>query len=108
MPMTKIKINDVVMVRKGKDKGTTGKVVKLSADGQRVLVEGVNVKVKHQKPNQRANVEAGIYKEPRMLSIANVGLVHPSNKKKTGRVGFKTDDKGNKIRIFKANSKEIK
>ena len=107
MAMTKVKVGDTVLVRKGSDKGATGKVLKISADGQRVLVEGVNIKTRHQKPNVRPGVDAGLYKEPRMMSIANVGLAHPSKKNVTGRVGFSVD-KDSKKRVFKANGKEAK
>lgn len=106
MAMTKIKVGDTVLVRKGADKGTTGKVLKIS--GQKVLVEGVNVKTRHQKPNQRPGVDAGIYKEPRMISIANVGLAHPTKKNVAGRVGFEVSKDGSKKRVFKANGKEAK
>ena len=108
MATSKIKIGDSVLVRKGADKGATGKVLKISKDGTRVLVEGVNVKTRHQKPNVRPNVDAGIYKEPRMMSIANVGLAHPSKKNVAGRVGFNVDKDGKKTRVFKANGKEAK
>lgn len=104
----RIKVGDSVLVRKGKDKGASGKVLKISADSQRVLVEGINIKAKHQKPNVKVNVDAGIYKEPRMMSIANVGHAHPSKKGITGRIGFESDKNGSKKRVFKANGKEIK
>ena len=107
MAFGKIRVGDTVVVRKGADKGTSGKVVKISADNTRVLVEGVNVKTRHQKPNVRPGVSAGIYKEPRMISIANVGLKHPSKKGVTGRVGFEIDG-AKKKRVFKANGKEAK
>ncbi len=108
MAMTKIKVGDTVLVRKGNDRGATGKVLKISTDNTQVLVEGVNVKTKHQKPNAKPNADAGIYKEPRMMSIANVGLAHPSKKNTTGRVGFDVAKDGSKKRIFKANGKEAK
>jgi len=105
---TKIKVGDTVLVRKGADKGSTGKVLKIAADKTKVMVEGVNIKTRHQKPNARPNVTAGIYKEPRMMSIANVGLIHPTKKNVAGRIGFTVDKDGNKKRVFKANGKEAK
>ena len=105
---TKIRVGDTVVVRKGADKGASGKVLKISADNTRVLVEGVNIRTRHQKPNVRPNVDAGIYKEPKMMSIANVGLAHPTKKNVSGRVGFNVDKDGNKKRVFKANGKEAK
>lgn len=108
MATTKIKVGDTVLIRKGNDKGATGKVLKISADNSKVLVEGINVKTRHQKPNVKPGVDAGIYKEPRMMSIANVGLAHPTKKNTTGRVGFELNKDGPKKRIFRANGKEAK
>jgi large subunit ribosomal protein L24 len=104
---SKIKVGDTVLVRTGKDKGATGKVVRVSTDGTKVLVDGVNVRTRHQKPNQGAK-PAGIYKEPRMISISNVGLAHPTKKGVAGRVGFELTKDGTKKRIYRANGKEIK
>ncbi len=104
---TKIKVGDEVVVRKGTNKGKSGKVLKIDVAGQRILVDGVNVRPKHQKPNQVGKT-AGIFKEPRLFSLANVGLAHPTKKQVTGRVGFVIDNDGAKKRVFKANGKEIK
>ena len=101
----KIRIGDTVLVTTGRDKGQTGKVTKI--DGDKVLVEGVNIVVKHQKANASSK-PAGIYKEPRMISISNVGIAHPSKKGVAGRVGFEISKDGAKKRIFRANGKEIK
>lgn len=106
--MLKYKIGDDVIVRKGQDKGAKGKILKISADGSRVLVDGVNIKTKHQKPNQSNEKPAGVYKEPRMISIANIGIPHPSKKSATARIGFSTSGSNQKIRINKANGKEVK
>ncbi len=108
MATTKIKVGDTVLVRKGADKGSTGKVLRISSDNTKVLVEGVNIKTRHQKPNAKPNAQAGIFKEPRMVSIANVGLAHPTKKNVAGRVGFEVSKDGSKKRVFKANGKEAK
>lgn len=102
---TKIRVGDTVLVIAGNDKGQTGKVLRL--DGEKVLVDGVNVRTKHIKPNTSGKT-AGIYKEPRMMNISNVGLAHPSKKGVAGRVGFDVSKEGAKKRIFRANGKEIK
>lgn len=107
MATTKIKVGDTVMVRKGADKGTTGKVLEIDMINQRVLVEGVNVRTKHQKPNQLGK-DAGIFKQPRMIALAKVGLAHPTKKNITGRVGFTINKDGGKKRVFKATGKEAK
>ena len=101
----KIRVGDSVLVTTGRDKGKSGKVLKV--EGDKVLVEGVNISAKHQKPNVSGKT-AGIYKEPRMMSISNVGLAHPSKKGVAGRVGFEVSKDGAKKRIYRASGKEIK
>ena len=101
----KIRVGDTVVVTTGKDKGQTGKVTKISGD--KVLVDGINIATKHQKPNVSGRT-AGIFKEPRMISISNVGPAHPTKKGVAGRVGFEVNKDGSKKRIFRANGKEIK
>lgn len=107
MATSKIKIGDNVVVRKGADKGKSGKVLKLNADKTKVLVDGVNIRTRHQKQNQLGQT-AGIFKEPRMISVANVGIAHPSKKSVTTRVKFEQSKDGAKTRVMSANGKEIK
>jgi large subunit ribosomal protein L24 len=83
--MFKLKTNDTVKITAGKDKGRTGKVLKVFPQDQKVLVEGLNVYKKHIKPKGK---EAGsIATLPRAISTASVALVCPSCGKAT-RVGF--------------------
>lgn len=107
MATTKIKVGDTVVIRKGSEKGATGKVTQISADKTRVMVDGINVRKIHKKPNAMGQ-NAGVYKEPRMISIANVGIAHPSKKNATGRIGFEVSKDGAKKRVFRANGKEVK
>ena len=106
MATMKIQVGDTVTIRKGRNKGESGKVLKVSSDKKWVVVEGVNIQVKHQKPNVKPNVDAGIYKNPGKVSIANVGIA--VDKTKTGRIGFNVENDGAKKRVFKANGKEVK
>lgn len=93
--MFKFKINDIVHITSGKDKGRQGKILKVLPIDQKVLVEGINQYKKHLKPK---NNEAGsIITLPRAISVANVALLCPSCGKPT-RVGFDISVKP-KVRI---------
>jgi len=104
----KIKVGDEVMVKTGKDKGSTGKVTKTYPKNDLVEVEGVGVAKKHQKPT-RANATGGIIEFTKPIHVSNVGIIHPKSKGKTSRIGYKIDSKGKKTRVFRqADNKEIK
>ncbi len=101
----KIKKGDKVIVLTGKDKGRTGEVIKAIPDENRVVVSGVNIKVKHQKPTQ-ADPQGGIKRIEAPIHVSNVAHVDPTSGKGT-RVGFKTDDKGRKVRFAKRSGEII-
>ena len=97
----KIKKGDTVMVVRGKvsNKGETGKVIEVSKDRSRVVIEGVNIVKKHLKeiPNVR---EGGIYEVEAPVHVSNVMLVCPNCKKPT-KVGFKIVKEKKVIRKFR-------
>ena len=103
----KIKKNDIVQVISGDDKGKTGRVLLVDPKKMTVLVEGVNIHTKHEKPNQR-NQEGGRVKKEFPVHYSNV-LIVDSDKKAT-RVGFKKETKGSEtvtVRVSKSNNKVI-
>ena len=103
----KLRKGDKVLVTTGKDKGKTGKILRVLRDQSRVAVEGVNVAKKHLKPSA-TNPRGGIVDETLPISVSNVGIVHPDDPKKTSRIGYELDKKGNKVRVYRqANNKEI-
>lgn len=102
--MRKIKREDEVIILAGKDKGKRGKVQRI-VDDSRVLVSGINMIKKHQKPNPQANVAGGIIEKEAPIQISNVAIFNSATKK-ADRVGFKVED-GNKFRIFKSNGEKI-
>lgn len=102
--MRKIKREDEVVVLTGKDKGKRGKVVKV-VDDQRLIVSGVNMIKKHQRPIPQANVAGGIIDKEAPIQISNVAIFNPATNK-GDRVGFKVED-GKKFRIFKSNGERI-
>lgn len=83
----KIKKGDSVIVISGKDKGKTGKVVRALPSLHRVIVDGVNVRITHERP-RRSGQKGQIVKKTVPLDVSNVALVDPKTGKPT-RVGKK-------------------
>lgn len=100
----KIKKGDKVIVLAGKDKGSTGKVTRSIPSENRVVVEGVNMVTKHQKPSQFE--QGGIKRFEAPIHVSNVAHVDPRDGKAT-RVGFRTDEKGRKVRFAKRSGESI-
>jgi len=103
--MQRIKKGDEVIVIAGKDKGRRGTVLNTMENG-RVLVEGVNVVKKHQKPNPNAGVQGGIIDMEMPLHGSNVMIFNPVTEK-GDRIGVKTLEDGRKVRFFKSNSEVL-
>jgi len=103
----KIKRGDTVMVNTGKDKGKTGEVLSVNTELNRVVVDGINIIKRHVKPTQ-AQPKGGIIESPAPIHISNVGLVHPEDAKRTSRVGYAFNDKGEKHRVYRqAKNKKV-
>ncbi|MCH1984253.1 50S ribosomal protein L24 [Ruminococcus sp. OA3] len=100
MSALKIKKGDTVKVIAGKDKDKEGKVLAVK-DG-RIIVEGVNMIVKHEKPSM-ANQQGGIVNKEAPVDISNVMYVHKGT---ATRVGFKVED-GKKVRVAKSTGEVI-
>jgi len=102
----RIRKGDTVMVRAGKYKGKTGKVLQVHPKENKVTVEGINIVKRHRKPTQ-LQPQGGIFEITKPIWVSKVGVVD-SSAKKPSRVGYKTDAKGNKVRYLKSSGKEIK
>ncbi|MFO1367534.1 MAG: 50S ribosomal protein L24 [Marinagarivorans sp.] len=103
--MRKIKRDDDVIVLTGRDKGKRGKVNKVLSDGK-LIVSGIQMVKKHQKPNPQAGVAGGIIEKEASIQASNVAIYNPSTKK-ADRVGFKILEDGKKIRIFKSTGAAV-
>jgi large subunit ribosomal protein L24 len=103
--MRKIKKGDDVVVITGKDKGRRGKVLRVLV-GDRLVVEGVNMVKKHQKPNPQRGIQGGIVEREMSLDKSNVMLWNPVTKK-GDRVGIKVQADGKRVRIFKSNGEAV-
>ena len=101
----KIRKGDRVRVLTGKDRGKEGDVMRAIPSAGKVIVDGVNVARKHQRPT-RATQQGGIIDKDMPLPVANVALVCPSCGKPT-RVGYKVDASGQKVRVCKKCGGEI-
>ena len=93
----KYKKGDEVIVKVGKDKGKIGKISKVINSNEKVVITGVNVSKKHQKPSQDS--KGGIVDKEMPIHISNI-LAYDNKSKKSSKVGFKIED-GKKIRILK-------
>lgn len=102
----RLKKGDTVVVRAGKYKGKTGKIVTTHPTENKVTVEGINIVKKAIKPS-RTNPTGGIVEITKPIWVSKVGLVEPTSKKPT-RVGYKLNDDGTKTRVFKSTGKEVK
>ena len=89
---------DKVIVIAGRDKGKSGVIQKVIPESHRVVVEGINVRKKHQKPTQ-ANPDGSIVEVYAPIDASNVMLEDPKTKKPT-RIGHK-EVKGKKVRFAK-------
>ena len=103
--VARIRKNDTVIVIAGKDKGSSGRVLKVMPKEERVVVEGVNLVKRHTKPDI-AHPQGGVVSKEASLHISNVQLRDPKTGKPT-RVGFKVNDKGRKVRVAKGSGVEI-
>ena len=103
--MQKIKKGDEVIVITGRDKGRRGTVLNVQENG-RVLIEGVNVAKKHQKPNPNSGVQGGIIEKEMPIDRSNIKLFNPITEK-GDRIGVKALEDGRRVRFFKSNNEVV-
>ncbi len=101
----RLKKDDMVIVRAGKYKGKTGKIIAVYPTLNQVTVEGINIIKKHVKPN-RTHPQGGIIEITKPIWVSKVAIVEPTTKKPS-RVGYKVAADGSKTRVFKRTNKEI-
>src|SRR5688572_20802339 len=97
---------DTVVVRSGKYKGKTGKIVATHPSYNKVTVEGINIVKKHQKPNKQYP-QGGIIELTKPIWASKVAAYEPTTKK-ASRISYKIDRDGKKTRIYKTSGKEMK
>jgi large subunit ribosomal protein L24 len=100
----KIRKGDRVRVLAGKDKGKEGTVMRALPEKDKVIVEGVNLAKRHQRPT-RVTMQGGIIDKDMPMHVSNVALLCP--KDGPTRVGYKVDGDGTKARICRKCGQEI-
>ena len=102
--MLKIKKDDEVVVIAGRDKGKRGDVLQVLDNGK-LLIGGINLVKKHQRPNPNLGQQGGIVEQEAPIQISNIAIWNDEDEK-ADRVGFKEQD-GKKVRVFKSSQKVI-
>ncbi len=104
--MKKIRVNDLVEVIAGNEKGKQGKVLRFNKDQSRLFVEKAKLIKRHTRPTQQ-NPQGGTVEKEASINVSNVMLVD-SKTKKPGRVGIKKEADKPPVRIFKKTGTELK
>ena len=104
--MDKIKEGDEVVIIAGRDKGKRG-TVNSRVNETHLLVEGVNLVKKHQKPNPMKGVTGGVIEKSMPIDQSNLMLLNPATGK-GDRVGFRVLEDGTKVRVFKSNGEQVR
>ena len=99
------KVGDKVNVIAGKDKGKSGKILHILRNKERVIVEGINVVKKHQKPTA-SNQTGGIIEKENPIHISNIMMTDSKTGKST-RIGHEINKDGKKIRVSKKSNEKI-
>ncbi|MBL8805275.1 MAG: 50S ribosomal protein L24 [Rhodospirillales bacterium] len=99
----KVRKDDEVVIITGRDKGKSGKVLRVIPDELRVVVQGVNVVKRHTRAGQ--GQQGGIVEKEAPIHVSNVAHVDPKDRKPT-KVGFKTVD-GRKLRFARKSGEMI-
>ena len=110
MASLKIRRDDTVRITTGKDRGKTGRVLRVDPKGQKVYVEGANIVKRHMRPRtlrdtQRAQEIGGIVEREGPIHVSNVMLIDPDSGEPT-RVSIKREG-GRRVRVAKKSGKEI-
>ena len=103
--MRKIKKGDQVVIITGKDKGKRGLVLSFHGE-DRLLVEGLNIVQKHQKPNPNKGINGGIIEKSMPIHCSNVALYNTASNA-ADRVGFRLLADGRKVRYFKSTNEVV-
>ena len=102
--MQKIRKGDDVIVMAGKDKGKRGIVLRVIKNN-RLILQGINLAKKHQKPNPTNGVSGGITSNEASIHVSNVAIYNFTSKK-ADRVGFAFSE-NSKVRVFKSTNEQI-
>jgi large subunit ribosomal protein L24 len=101
----KIRRDDQVLVISGKDRGKTGRVLRVDPEKERVFVEGLNIVKRHQRPRPGTADPGGVIEREGPIHVSNVMLLDPTDNKPT-RVGIVRED-GKRFRVARRTGNRI-
>jgi len=103
----KLRTDDTVIVISGKDKGKTGRILRVDLKKDKVYVEGLNIVKRHQRATPgRPNAPVGVIEKEGPIHVSNVALLDPKDNKPT-RLGVKRTEQGTRLRVTKRSGTEI-
>jgi large subunit ribosomal protein L24 len=101
----KVRRDDQVLVISGKDRGKTGRVLRVDPKSERVYVEGLNIVKRHQRPRPGSTDPGGVIEKEGAIHVSNVMLLDPQDNKPT-RVGIARED-GKRFRVSRRTGKRL-
>ncbi len=101
----KIKKGDKVVVLSGKDRGKEGEVSFVSPQKGKLIVDGVNISKKHQRPTKET-MQGGIIDKEMPIDASNVAVISPQDGKAT-RIGYRIANDGSKVRICRRTGADL-
>jgi large subunit ribosomal protein L24 len=101
----RVRRDDQVIVISGKDRGKTGRVLRVDPKSERVYVEGLNIVKRHQRPRPGSSDPGGVIEKEGPIHISNVMLLDPQDNKPT-RVGITRED-GKRFRVAKRTQNRL-
>ena len=103
----KLRKDDTVVVISGKDKGKTGRILRVDVKRDRVFVEGLNIIKRHQRAQPgNPNAAVGVIEKEGPIHVSNVALLDPKENKPT-RVGVKRTEQGTRMRVALRSGTEL-
>ena len=103
----KLRTDDTVVVISGKDKGKTGRILRVDRQKDKVFVEGLNIVKRHQRAQPgRPNAPVGVVEKEGPIHVSNVALADPKDNKPT-RITVKRTEQGTRLRIAKRSGTEL-
>ncbi len=103
----KLRTDDTVVVISGKDKGKSGRILRVDRKNEKVYVEGLNIVKRHQRPTPgRPNAAVGVIEKEGPIHVSNVALLDPKDNKPT-RLGVRRTEQGTRLRVTKRSGTEL-
>ncbi len=103
----KLRTDDTVVVISGKDKGKSGRILRVDLKKEKVYVEGLNIVKRHQRPTPgRPNAAVGVIEKEGPIHVSNVALLDPKDNKPT-RLGVRRTEQGTRLRVTKRSGAEL-